>query len=172
MPALMAFASMLAAASAFMVMLAVVVAVDVRIKLQLICEKGLYRRVRIPAGSAVELNARFRQCRLSAAADAAADQDIRLQGRENARKSTVAGSVGAYHLGGNNLSVLYIVNLKGFCVSKMLKNLSIFVSNCDSHLMISFRYLKYLIAGMFKAVLKAAETVAAIAELIVAAFNL
>ena len=57
MPALMAFAAVFAAASAFVVMLAVVVAMDVRIKLQLICQKGLYRRVRIPAGSAVELNA-------------------------------------------------------------------------------------------------------------------
>lgn len=73
MASLMPPAAVLAAAAFFVVMLAVMVAVNVGIIVQISGKKRFYRLIRAAANTSVQLNAGFSQGCLSAAADASAD---------------------------------------------------------------------------------------------------
>ena len=59
-------------------------------------------------------------------------------GEEPMKKMTkfaaMAAALCADHLGGEHLLSLYLIELELLRVSKVLKNLSIFIRNCDSHL--------------------------------------
>jgi hypothetical protein len=46
----------------------------------------------------------------------------------------MAAALCADHLGGEHLLSLYLIELELLRVSKVLKNLSIFIRNCNSHL--------------------------------------
>ena len=78
MAAIVASASMLAAGPAFVMMFSVMVAVDIGVKGQVSGQIGFHCLVRAAGNAAVELDSGFRQGCLGAAADAAADQDIRF----------------------------------------------------------------------------------------------
>ena len=53
-------------------------------------------------------------------------------------KSSMSASVGIDNFDSSYGSVLYRVELKLLCVSKMLKNLSVLISNCNFHNTFSF----------------------------------
>ncbi len=74
----MAAAPVIAAGVAVVVLMVVMVAADVGVIVQSARQEGLHSTVRAAGHAAVELDACRRQRHLSAAADAAADENIRL----------------------------------------------------------------------------------------------
>ena len=97
--AAVAAAAMIAAGMAlFMVMRTVMIALDIGIIAQAACNKRLHRSVRIAGNTTVKLNARCRQSHLGTAADTAADQHIRLKGRQHTGQCSVAAAVGIHNL--------------------------------------------------------------------------
>ena len=85
---------MAAGVAALAVGVVVMITADIGIVCKRACQQGVHRRVRLAADAAVELNARFRQRYLSAAADAAADQRVHtVLGQETGQRA-VAAAVG------------------------------------------------------------------------------
>ena len=68
-------------------------------------------------------------------------------------------------------SFLYIVNLKRLCVSKVLKNLSVFICYCYSHYTLSFFHCIFLIKFLLVTSSKIAVTSLTIADSKIPAFN-
>ena len=91
------------------------------------------RIVRAAAGTAVKFNARFCQRPLCAAANPAANKDINLQRLQHAGQSAVSAAVGIHHPAGDKLAVLHLVKLELLRMAKVLKDLSVFVSNRNFH---------------------------------------
>ena len=114
-------------------LMVVVAAAHIRIITKISGKQRLYRLVRVPGYTAVKPDTRFRQRCLGSAANAAANQRVHAVFRQKSGQSAVAAAIGIHHLGVYHLSIRHIVELKLFCVSKMLKNLSIFVGNCNLH---------------------------------------
>ena len=133
MVAVMFSAAVIAAGVAFAVMMIVVVAADIGIECQLSGQQGFHSSIGAAGDSTVELYACGCQGHLGTAADTAADQHICVQGGQNAGQSTVAAAVGIDDMGGNDFAILYIIDLKLFRVAEMLKDLAVFVGNCNSH---------------------------------------
>ena len=111
----------------------VVAAANIGVEIELTGQIGLHGCIGIALNTAVKFDSGVCQCHLSAAADTAADQNIGLQNRQYACQSTVTAAVGAYHLGVGDHAVLHIIYLEGRGVAEMLEDLSVFVSNCNSH---------------------------------------
>ena len=104
-----------------MVMLSMVVALDIGVVIQLSCQEGFHRSIRISGYTAVELDSRCCQRHLGTAADAAANQHLCLQGLQHACQCAMAAAVGIHHRGGDYLAVLHIIDLKQLGVSKVLE---------------------------------------------------
>lgn len=153
------------------VLVIVMVAMDGGVEAQRPGQQGAYRLVRTAADAAVEFDARLGQGRLGAAADAATDQNIRPQRAEDAGQGAVAAAIGVHHLGGEDLPVLHIVDLKLLRVAKVLKDLSVFVSDRNSHHVFSFRFRILLIDLLFIAIPAPMESAASVAEPIVSALD-
>ena len=136
--AVMRAAAVIAAfVSLFSVLVIVVVALDVRIIAEIVRKKRLDRCIARTADTAVELDARLRKSHLCATADTSADQYRYVLLREKSRKCAVTASVRIHDRCGNDLAVLYCVDLKLLGVTEMLKDLSVFVSNCNFHILYS-----------------------------------
>lgn len=133
-------AAMIAASVSIAVVVVMVVAANVRIVAEGTGNKGFHGCVRIAGNTAIEPDACCCQGHLRTAADSTADQYIGIEGGENPGQSAVTAAVGVHDLGGQNLPILDIVDLKLLRVTKMLENLAVFVGNCDSHNMFSFRF--------------------------------
>ena len=73
-------------------------------------------------------------CSASAASDAAADQRVDLLLVQQTGERAVADAVGADDLRGDDLAVLYGVNLELLRAAKVLKDLSVFIGHCDFHI--------------------------------------
>jgi len=136
---MMVTAAMGAAAAIVVVMLAVMIALDMGVKVQLSCQKRFHCRVSIAGDTAVQLNISRRQGHLSAAADSAADQNIGVQGVQHAGQSAVAAAVGIHHFGGNDLALCYVIDLELLRVAKVLENFTVIISYRDSHKDSSFQ---------------------------------
>ena len=133
MTAAVAAAAVITAGMLLTVVMVVVVAADIGIKVQCACQEQGNSLIRITANAAVKLDASLCQCHLCAAADAATDQHICLEVAQQTGQCAVTAAHGVDHLGGNDLAVFHIVDLKLGAVAKVLENISVFVSNCDSH---------------------------------------
>ena len=131
-------AAAVTAAFAVVVVLPVVMAGGVGIILQNAGEQGLHRLVSIAGHSRIPPDACGGQRGLGAAPDAAADQNIRANGVEDAGQSAMAAALGVHHLGSDDGSVGDLIDLKLFRVAKMLENLAVFVCDCNFHDKISF----------------------------------
>ena len=118
------------------VLMVVVVALDVRVIAESVCKKRLDRLVARAADTAVELDARLRKSHLCTAADPATDQYRYILLCEKSRKRAVTATVRIHDRCENDLAILYCVDLKLLGVSEMLKDLSVFVSNCNFHIFI------------------------------------
>ena len=124
------------AVSTVAVLVIVVVALDVRIIAEIVRKIRLDCCVARTADTAVELDARLRKSHLCATADPAADQYRYILLCEKSRKRTVTATVRIHDRCGNNLTVLDCVDLELLGVTEMLKDLSVFVSNCNFHIFI------------------------------------
>lgn len=129
-----AAAAMVTAGVSFAMMIVVMmVAPYVGIISQLTLEQGFNSGIGTAGYATKKLHTGSCQRHLGAAADSAADQHIGFQGSQNTRQSTVAAAVGIHDLRGQDLAVLNIVDLELLGVTKVLKDISIFISDCDSH---------------------------------------
>ena len=120
---------MVAAGMAF----AVVVAADIGIIVQVACQECFHSVVSVTGNTAVELDAGLSQSHLSAAADAAADQDINTAAKQEACQSAVTAAVGIHDLGGYDGAIFNVVDLKLLGVAEMLEDQFVCVSNCNFH---------------------------------------
>ena len=122
-------------------MMVMVVTFGIGIISKVPCNKALYRLVCISVDTAIELNACLGKCHLCTAANAAADQHIDIELGKKTGECAMSAAVGIDYLSGKNFIPVYGINLKLLRVAKMLKNLTIAISYCDFHLMISFRFV-------------------------------
>lgn len=113
-------------------------AADVGIVAELAEKQRVHRRIRVSADAAVELYARLCKHRLSAAADAAADKSVNAVECQKARQRTVTAAVCADNSLADDFSVLNIIELELLRVAEVLKNLTVFIGNCDFHDRFSF----------------------------------
>ena len=121
-------------ATAFMVMvLPVVVALNMGIEIQLSFQECFHSSVRIAGNTAIQLNVSRCQGHLGAAANAAADQNLRVQRVQNTCQRAVAAAVGIHHLGRNDLALSHIIDFELLGVAKVLEDLTIVISYRDSH---------------------------------------
>ena len=126
--------------SLIMVVFSVMITFYIRIIVKLAGNKSFHRSICIAGNTAKETNTCCCQCHLGATTNTAADQHIRVQCSQNTGQSTMTASIGINNFRSNNFSILYIVQLKLFSMSKMLENIPVFIGNCNSHKMISFRF--------------------------------
>ena len=138
---MVAAAAMIAAAVAFAVVV-VVVAADIGIVIQFAGDQGLGCRVGAAADTAIELDARLGQSHLGAAADAAADQNVRVEGIQNPCQGAVTAAHGVHNFRRYDLAVLNIINLKLLGMAEVLEDVAVFVSNCDSHMIALLSFLE------------------------------
>lgn len=150
-------------------MLLMVSAHNVGIKVKRSSKQSLNGLVRLTGDASVQLNVSGLQSSAGTAADSAADQDIDLQCGENTGQCSVSAAVGVYYLRGEDFAVLNIIKLKLLGMTEVLKNFSVFISNCDSHYMNSF-FTDFLTVLMLKAAVAASEGTSAVANMEVTAF--
>ena len=116
--------------------------------LQFAPQIGLHGRIRIALCTCAHFDSRIGKSILRTAADAAADQHIHAVTFEHARKRSVALPVRIYYLGGNDLLILYLIQLKKLCLSKMLKYFAVVVGHCNFHLCFISLFNILLILGL------------------------
>ena len=133
MAAAAATATVIAAAMTLAVVMIMMVATDIGIEIQSVCQEQSNRFVSIAADTAVELDAGLTQCHLSAAADTAANHHIHLQHMQKACQSAVAAAVCVNDLSIHDLAVFCFVHLELRGVTEVLENIAVFISNCDTH---------------------------------------
>ena len=115
-----------------------VVTVNIGIVVQTSAEQCVHRCVSVPADTAVELDARLGQCCLRTAADASADQSVYTVLHQEACQCAVTAAVGINDFRMSDFAVCSFIKLELFGVAEMLKNLTVFIGNCNFHNGISF----------------------------------
>ena len=111
--------------------------VMVTVHIRVVCKRSgqisRHRFIRRTGYATAETDSGFGQRRLGSAADASADQHLCLGLRQKAGQRAVPLAVRIDNLCVYDFSVLDIVELKLLCMSKMLIDLSVFVSNSNPH---------------------------------------
>ena len=115
------------------VTLAVVVAADIGVIVQVACQECFHSVIGIAGNAAVELDACLSQSHLCAAANTAADQNVNAAAEQETCQSAMAGAVGIHDLGGDDGAVFNVVNLELLGVAEVLVNQFVCVSNYDFH---------------------------------------
>ena len=132
--AVMSTATVVAAAvSTIVVLVIVVVALDIRIIAEIVRKIRLDRCIARTADTAVEFDARLRKRHLCATADTSADENVSTDDRQKSHKCSVSLTVGVDYFRGYDRIILNLINLELLRVTEMLKDLSVFVSNCYFH---------------------------------------
>jgi hypothetical protein len=131
--AFMTFAMVMPAFVTLIMIVTVVVAFSIGVIIQLPGSQRLYSRISRTGNTAVQLDPSLGQRVLRAHADTAANQRIYLCGFQKSCESTMTASVGGNDLLRNDPAILHIEKLELLGVSKVLEDLSVFISNCDSH---------------------------------------
>lgn len=119
-------------------MLSVVITMRVRIIGKCAFGKGFRRFICGSLHTGKEPDTGITKSHLRAHTDSAADQSVYICCQQESGKRTVPISIGINNLFVYDLPVLDIIQLKLLGMSKMLKDLPIVISNCDSHCSISF----------------------------------
>lgn len=101
---------------------------------EIVSEQSFDRFVGVAGGSAVELYAGLRESVSRAAADASADENVSVQIAEYACERAVTAAHSIYDFSGEYFAVLNFVDLKLSGVAEMLKNVSVFICYCYTHL--------------------------------------
>ena len=115
------------------VCLIVMVAVNIRVIAQGAVQQARNCLVRVSAASAVKPDAGRGQRCLCTAADAAADQGVHAVLHEKTGQCAVSAAVGVYNFAAGDFATGNVIKFKLFGMAKMLKNLAIFISNCNFH---------------------------------------
>lgn len=117
--------------------------------------KSFGRLIGASADSGIELDSSLIQSHLRSPSDAAADKNISLSLLQEACQGSVSLTVCICDLFFYNCAVLNIIQLELLRMTEMLEHLSVLISHCDSHTIISFlRYIAFKIF-MGKAILSA-----------------
>ncbi len=116
----------------------VVIAYGLRVVLERAGSKGAGRSVCRACDAAIERDAGLSERHLGTHADAAADQRIHLCGLQETGQGTVSAAVGIHNLFPDNGSVLHIIELELLGASEVLKDVSVFIGCCNSHVVMSF----------------------------------
>jgi hypothetical protein len=111
--------------------------------------------VRQALHTCIQFDPGIRESHLSAHSNTTADQRIDLSRLKKTSQGAMSASVRVDNLLSGDLSVLYIVQFKLLRMSKMLENLSVFVSDCDPHGIPSF--LHYDLINFYRFVFTAAS---------------
>ena len=138
MAAMIAAAVVTADVTSFAVRMVMVVTVNIGIVVQTSAEQCVHRCVSVPADTAVELDTRLGQSCLRTAADASANQSVHTVLHQEACQCTVTAAVGVNDFRMSDFAVRSFINLELFSVAEMLKNLTVFIGNCNFHNGISF----------------------------------
>ena len=115
-----------------------VVTVNIGIVAQISTEQCAHRRVSVPADTAVELDARFDQSRLRTAADTSANQSVHAVLHQESCQCAVTAAVGVNDFRMDDFAVRSFIKLELFGMAEMLKDLTVFIGNCNFHNGISF----------------------------------
>ena len=173
--AAMAPTAMIAAGMALtmvMVMLSMMIALDIGIEFQLAFCQCLGSCISTAGNAAVKPDPSCCQSRLCTAANAAADQSIRIQGSQNTRQRAMTTAVGIHHLRRKDLSILNIIDLKLLGMAKVLEDHTIFISDCNSHNIVSFRLLILFAESVFETGFLTAVRRISVAQTEISAFDL
>ena len=137
--AIMLTAAVITAGVTFLAMLVVmVVAVNIGIVAQISAEQCVHCRISIPADTAIEFDARFGKCCLRATSDASADQSVYTVLHQETCQCAVTAAVGINHFRMKDFAVRNFIKLELLSVTEMLKNLTVFIGDCNFHDGISF----------------------------------
>lgn len=128
-------------------------ALHIRLKHQLSCKQRVNRFICTAGHAAVKLNACFCKSSLCACANPAADQCVHIHCRQHPSQGAVAASLRICNLCVCDLSVCDFINLKLLCVPKMLKYISIFISNCYLFYCCSLSIRSFVLAARFLTVI-------------------
>ena len=135
---MIAAAVVTAGVTSFAVLVVMVVTVNIGIVAQISAEQCVHRRVSVPAGTAVELDARFGQSCLRTSADASANQSVHAVLHQEDCQCAVTAAVGINNSRMSDVAVRSFINLELFGMAEMLKDLTVFIGNCNFHNGISF----------------------------------
>lgn len=124
-----------------MVVLAMVIALYVGIVCKLACQQCLDSCVCITGNTAEKLDPRILQGHLSAAANAAADENVCIENLQNASQCAMPLTAGTYYLRGDDPAILNLIHLEFAGMAKMLEDLAVIVSNCDFHMDTPFYWI-------------------------------
>ena len=135
---MIAAAVVTAGVTSFAVRMVMVVTVNIGIVAQISAEQCAHRCVSVPADTAVELDARFGQSCLRTAADASANQSVHAVLHQEACQCAVTAAVGVNDFRMSDFAVHSFIKLELLGVAEMLKDLTVFIGNCNFHNRISF----------------------------------
>ena len=138
MAAMLTAAVVTAGVTSFAMRMVMVVTVNIGVVAQTSAEQSLHRCVSVPADTAVELDARLGQSCLRTAANASANQSVHTVLHQEACQCAVAAAVGINNFRMRDFAIRSFINLELFGMAEMLKNLTVFIGNCNFHNGISF----------------------------------
>ena len=115
------------------VMLIVMIAYSIGIEGKLTGDICLHSIICTAGNSAEQLDACLCQRYFSAAAYAAAYEDVHMPFAEKACQSTVAAACSLNDFASRYLFVLNLIDLKGFGMTEVLKYISVFIGNSNFH---------------------------------------
>ena len=135
---MLAAAVVTAGVTSFAVLMVMVDTVNIGIVAQISAEQCAYCCVSVPTDTAVELDARFGQSCLGTAADAPANQSVHAVLHQEACQCAVTAAVGVNDFRMSDFAVHSFIKLELLGVTEMLKDLTVFIGNCNFHNGISF----------------------------------
>ena len=135
---MIAAAVVTAGVTSFAVRMVMVVTVNIGIVAQISAKQCAHRCVSVPADTAVELDARLGQCCLRTAADASADQSVYTVLHQEACQCAVTTAIGVNDFRMSDFTVRSFIKLELFGMAEMLKDLAVFIGNCNFHNGFSF----------------------------------
>ena len=135
---MLAAAVVTAGVTSLAVLMVMVVTVNIGIVAQISAEQCAHRCVSFSTDTAVELDTRLGQSCLRTAADASANQSVHTVLHQEACQCAVTAAVGVNDFRMRDFAVRSFIKLELFSVAEMLKNLTVFIGNCNFHNGISF----------------------------------
>ena len=135
----MSGAAVFGVVAAGMAAVVVMAAADIGIVCEIAVDQRFYRFIGIAGNAAVKTDAGFFQRHLSAAADPSADQRVYAVVEKETGQSAVTLSHGVDDLFAYDSAVFDVVYFELGGVAEVLKDHTVFVSNCNSHVVCSFR---------------------------------
>lgn len=121
----------------------VMLAMHIWVEFKISGKKSFRCLIGITADTAIDFNVCFMQSCLCTAANTAADQHICFDSRKHIYKCSVTGTVRVDYFAFYNFVIFHIIYLKLLRMTKVLKNRSIFISDCNSHNIFSFIHFKF-----------------------------